>query len=383
MFNKPRKPRTELEHLGRASAEYYGSVNVPIYRASTALFPDLASFRAQSQRMTYGRRATPSSQALAQIMTAIEGGVECFLTPSGLSAVTCAILACVKAGGHILISDSVYEPTRHFCDAILPRLVVAVSYYDPIDLDALSAVIRPETDVIFTESPGSLTFEVQDIPKIAALAHQHGARVILDNSWATPLFFKPFAHGVDISIQAATKYLCGHADLLLGTICVNEAARKDVQQTHRRLGLCASGDDIYLTLRGLRTLDVRLERHQKTALTIAEFLLEREEIAEVIHPALPSHPQHALWQRDFLGASGLFAARLKPCSEAQLAAMFDGFELFAMGYSWGGFESLIIPADPIRTAAAYDNTQPLIRIHAGLEDEDDLIEDLKAGLERL
>ncbi len=383
MTNKLKKPSTQLEHLGRASADHFGSVNMPTYRVSTALFPTLESFRAQSQKMTYGRRATPSSEALCDTIATLEGGSHCMLTPSGLSAVSCAILSSVKSGGHILISDGVYDPTRAFCDDILPQFNIRASYYDPTDIEALAEAFAPETQAVFTESPSSLTFEMQDIPAISALAHQHGARVILDNTWATPLFFKPFDKGVDISIQAATKYLCGHADLLLGTLTTNQSAYVDCARMHRRLGLCASGDDIYLTLRGLRTLEVRLERHQATAIKLAEFLAQRDEVAEVIHPALPSHPQHIIWQRDFLGASGLFAFRLKPVSEAQLAKMFDGFELFAMGYSWGGFESLIIPAEPKRTASKVDNTNPLVRIHAGLEDEDDLIEDLQEGLERL
>jgi cystathionine beta-lyase len=250
-------------------------------------------------------------------------------------------------------------------------------------LDTIKESWTPHTKAIFTESPGSLTFEIQDIPAIAALAHKKGALVILDNTWASPLFFKPFDKGVDISIQAATKYLCGHADLLLGTITTTQQAYRAVYDTHRRLGLCASGDDIYLTLRGLRTLDVRLERHQKTGIKLAKFLSSQKQVADVIHPALETHPQHKLWQRDFFGASGLFAFRLNPVSEAQLAKMFDNFELFAMGFSWGGFESLIIPATPVRTATKSDNSNPLIRVHAGLEDEDDLIEDLRAGLERL
>ncbi len=384
MSKKPRRERTQLEHLGRRSAAHFGSVNVPVYRASTALFPDLKTFRSEAQPMTYGRRATPSSDALTEIVADLEGGQYCVLTPSGMAAVSCAILACVKADDHILVADHVYQPTRLFCDKILPRMNVAVEYYDPTDLDALAQKIRPATCAIFAESPGSLTFEIQDIPATAKIAHQHNAYLIMDNTWATPRFFKPLVHGVDISVQAATKYFCGHADLLLGTITANDKAWRDLRRMHRRLGLCASGDDIYLTLRGLRTLDIRLERHMQAGIQIAQFLEGRDEVAEVIHPALPSHPQHELWQRDFTGASGLFAARLKPCSEEQLAAMFDGFELFAMGYSWGGFESLAIPTEPVRTAA---KTEPqegqLIRLHVGLEDIDDLIEDLKAGLDRL
>ncbi len=379
------KDRTQLEHLGRASAAHFGSVNTPVYRVSTALFPDLKTFRTRSQPMTYGRRITPGSQALTETVAAIEGGDHCVLTPSGLAAVTCAILACVKSGDHILVADNVYGPTRAFCDTIVPRMQVAVEYYDPIDLDALAQKIKPETCAIFAESPGSLTFEVQDIPAIAERAHQNDARLIVDNTWATPLFFKPFAHGADISVQAATKYLCGHADLLLGTITTNKNTWRDLRRMHGRLGLCASGDDIYLTLRGLRTLDVRLERHMQTGLQLARFLQSRDEVAEVIHPALPDHPQHDIWQRDFTGASGLFAARLKPRSEESLAAMFDGFKLFGMGYSWGAFESLAIPVEPVRTAGGAPNPADgqLIRIHAGLEDADDLINDLKAGLERL
>ena len=380
--NKTKKPRTLLEHLGRDPASHYGSVNLPVYRVSTALFPNLKSFRAQSQIMTYGRKATPSSLALGDEIARLEGGAQCFLTPSGLSAVACAILASVNAKEHILIADCVYQPTRNLCNHFLQSMGIDCDFYDPIDLDALEKMIRPNTKAIFVESPGSLTFEVQDIPAIAELARRHNIIVIMDNSWATPLYFKPFEHGVDISVQAATKYLCGHADLLLGAITANEKCRQKVEMTHRLLGLCASGDDIYLTLRGLRTLDVRLERHQKTALLLAEFLASRDEVVDIIHPALPNHQQHDIFKRDFLGATGLFAFQLKPYSENQLARMFDGFELFSMGYSWGGFESLIIPTDPVRNINPWTR-HPLIRIHAGLEDEDDLINDLKAGLERL
>lgn len=382
-MKKETKAKTQLEHLGRASTEHYGSVNIPTYRASTALFETLKDFRAQTQKMTYGRRATPSSDALCETITALEGGTKCYLTPSGLSAISCAILASVSAGEHLLVADNVYDPTRAFCDDILPRFNIAVSYYDPTDLQAVRDLWQENTKAIFTESPGSLTFEIQDIPAISDFAHSKGGCVILDNTWATPLFFQPFDKGVDISLSAATKYLCGHADLLLGTIVVNKKFQPKVARTHQRMGLCASGDDIFLTLRGLRTLDVRLERHEKTAKRLAEFLLDRPEVAQVMHPALPHHPQHDLWKRDFQGATGLFAFRLKPVSEEQLAKMFDGFALFAMGYSWGGFESLIIPATPLRTACAIDNSAPLVRIHAGLEDEDDLLEDLRAGLERL
>jgi len=277
--------------------------------------------------------------------------------------------------------DSCYEPTRTLCDRTLKRFGIQTSYYAP-DED-ITAHLRPNTKAVFCESPGSLTFEVQDIPAIAKAAHAHGASVLIDNTWATPLFFRPLSHGVDLSIQAATKYVGGHADVMLGYVSANEKHAGRLHQVHGDLGLYASGDDCFLGLRGLRTLAVRLARHQETGLTLARWLQARPEVARILHPALPGDPGHTLWKRDFSGACGLFGVVLKPVSEAGLAAFVDGLQHFGIGYSWGGFESLIVPAHIHRTVRPFKAEGPVLRIHAGLEDPDDLIADLEKGLERL
>jgi cystathionine beta-lyase len=279
------------------------------------------------------------------------------------------------------VVDSCYEPTRILCDRTLRRLGIETSYYAPGD--DITPHLRPNTKAVFCESPGSLTFEVQDIPAIVKAAHSHGASVLMDNTWATPLFFQPLKHGVDLSIQAATKYIGGHADVMLGYVSANEGHATRLHQVHGDLGLFASGDDCFLGLRGLRTLSVRLARHQETGLTLARWLQARPEVARILHPGLETDPGHALWKRDFSGACGLFGMVLKPAPEAAVAAFVDGLQHFGIGYSWGGFESLIVPAHIKRTAGAFAAEGPILRIHAGLEDADDLIADLEQGLERL
>jgi len=380
-----KKQDTLIVTLGRNPDANFGIVNPPVYHASTVLYPSVEALKTHSQPVTYGRRGTPTSFALQDAIAALEGGYKTLLTPSGLSAVSTALLSHLRAGDHLLMVDSVYGPTRHFCDTMLTAHGIEVEYYDPLIGSGIKAKLRGNTKVVFVESPGSLTFEVQDIPAIAEVARQAGARVIMDNTWASPLFFKPFEHGVDISVQAVTKYICGHSDVMMGAITANESAWKATLAGHGASGLCAGPDDIYLALRGLRTLSVRLERHMKTGLHLAEWLQARPEVARVIHPALPGDKGHALWKRDFTGASGLFSIVLKPCSETVLAAMLDHLELFGMGYSWGGFESLIIPSDPneVRSATRFEAEGPLLRIHAGLEDAGDLITDLEAGFARL
>jgi cystathionine beta-lyase len=315
----------------------------------------------------------------------LEGGHATLLTPSGLSAISAALLAFVSAGDHILVSDSVYRPTRRFCDNVLKRLGVTTTYYDPVIAGGIAALLTDKTRVVFTESPGSQTFEVQDIPAIAEAAHARGAVVITDNTWATPLYFSPFEHGADVSIQAVTKYIVGHADAMLGAITTTPTTTKAVARVHDELGLCPGPEDVYLGLRGMRSLSVRLERHHKSGLAMAEWLAARPEVERVLHPALPSDPGHRLWARDFTGASGLFSIVLKPCGRAGLAAMLDGLALFGMGYSWGGYESLILPFDPrtYRSATTWDAKGPALRLHAGLEDIDDLKADLDAGFARL
>lgn len=377
---------TAAVHLGRDPAAQHGFVNPPVYRGSTVLFPTLEALHARTQPYTYGRRATPTTRALTDAIAALEGGAMTVLTSSGLQAVTSALLAFVKSGDSILMVDSVYQPTRKFCDTALKAMGVETVYYDPLIGAGIADLVTPTTRLIFTESPGSQTFEMQDIPAIAAVARDKGVWLLMDNTWASPRYFKPFAHGVDVSIQALTKYVVGHADAMLGAVTGSERAAPYLDRIKEALGLSAGSEETYLALRGLRTLDVRLERHMASGLEMARWLQARPAVARVMHPALPGDPGHALWKRDWLGASGLFGFTLKPpVSERALAAFLDHLELFGMGYSWGGFESLIIPFDPrsYRTATQWTEPGPALRIHIGLENVDDLKRDLAAGFDRL
>jgi cysteine-S-conjugate beta-lyase len=387
---------TKLVALGRDPAAHHGAVNTPVYHVSTVLHSSIASLRAaQAARerdervMVYGRTGTPTSFAFEDAVAALEGGHRCQAYPSGLSAVSAALLAFVKAGDHVLVSDSVYAPTRFFCDRALRRFGVETTYYDPLIGAGIAAQLRPNTAVVMVESPGSHTFEVQDIPAIAAAAHGPGrsthAVVLADNTWASPLYCRPLALGADVSIQAATKYIVGHSDANLGAATATEQAWPALLRTARQMGLCAGPDDINLAQRGLRTLAVRLSRHQESALAVAAWLQTRPEVKRVLYPALPSDPGHALWRRDFTGASGLFSIELRPCSDAAVAAMVDNLELFGIGYSWGGFESLIVPYEPekFRTATPWRGHGPLLRLHIGLEAVEDLLADLAAGFGRL
>ena len=375
------KPETIIVSAGRMSDTHFGAVNTPVYRASTILFPDVASMAPGKQPYTYGRRGTPTSHSLENAIGELEGGAQVVLVPSGLNAVATAILSAVSAGDHLLVTDSVYGPTRQFCDTTLKRLGVETTYYAP-NAD-IAPLLKANTKMVFCESPGSLTFEVQDIPAIARTAHAHGASVLLDNTWATPLFFDAHGHGVDLSIQAGTKYLGGHADVNIGYVSANESHAARLKETHGNMGLNASGDDCFLALRGLRTLAVRLKRHQETALKLTHWLGARPEVTRIFYPALPGDPGHALWKRDFKGACGLFGFELKPVSDMAVAAFVDGLRHFGIGYSWGGFESLILPSHIHRTASPFEAKGPVVRIHAGLEDADDLIADLELGLARL
>ncbi len=382
---RKQKDETRLAHAGRDPSRQHGFVNTPIYRGSTVIFPTVAALEANDQDFTYGRLGTPTVRALEEAIAEIEGGHRTLLAPSGLSAIATSLLAFAQAGDEILVVDSVYRPARRFCDNVLMRLGVTTIYYDPLIGEGISRLITNKTRVVFTESPGSQTFEVQDLPAIAKIAHGAGALVILDNTWATPLYFKPFAHGADVSIQAATKYIGGHADIMLGSITTTEKTFAAVAKTHEDLGLCVGPEDVYLGLRGLRSLGVRLAHHQKSALELASWLCQRPEVARVIYPVLPNDAGHALWKRDFTGASGLFSIVLKPISHERVAAMLDGLSLFGMGYSWGGFESLILPFDPsaYRTATTWKAEGPALRLHVGLEDIEDLKADLDAGFARL
>lgn len=379
------QPETKVVHLGRDPFAYHGFVNPPVYRGSTVLYETLDALKSRKQPYTYGRRATPTTHALEEAITDLEGGATTILTSSGLGAVSTALLAFVSAGDHILITDSAYQPGRAFADRMLKRLGVEMTYYDPHIGAGITELFRPNTRLVLVESPGSQTFEMQDIPAIAAAARARDIWILADNTWATPLFCKPLALGVDVSIQAATKYIVGHADAMLGAVTGNARAARHLEHAKEALGTCPGSEETYLGLRGLRTLDVRLERHQKSALAVAEWLAGRNEVDRVLYPALPSDPGHALWKRDFTGASGLFSVVLKPVPETSLAAFLDGLKLFGMGYSWGGYESLVIPFDPAsyRTASKWNGPGPALRFHIGLEAVEDLIRDLDAGFARL
>ncbi len=385
------KTDTLLGHLGRDPAANHGVVNPPVYHASTLLSGTLAAFRDKRRdpfdkgHTSYGRMGTPTTFALEDAAAGLDGGYGAIATPNGMAAIVGAVSAFVAQGDHILVSDSVYQPNRRFCEDFLARMGVETTFYDPRIGAGITQLMRPKTKVIFLESPGSHSFEVQDVPAIAAAARAGGAVSIIDNSWATPLYFRPFSHGVDISVYAATKYIVGHADAMMGLIVTGEAHYRRVRRNTAVLGYSAAPDDVYLALRGLRTLSVRLARHQETGFTLARWLQGRPEVARVLHPGLPGDPGHEIWRRDFAGASGLFGVVFTPCSEAALAAFIDGLELFGLGASWGGYESLVMPSDitASRSATTWDEPGPTLRIHAGLEDPEDLIADLAAGLARM
>lgn len=380
-----RRPATDLVHLGRDPATQHGFVNTPVYRGSTVLFPTFEALKKRTQPYTYGRRATPTTRALEDALTDLAGGEATILLPSGLNAVTAALLAFVQSGDEILMADTVYQPTRAFCDGLLTRLGVKTIYYDPLIGEQISALITDKTRLAFVESPGSQTFEMQDIPAIAEVAHARGLFVIADNTWASPLFCQPLALGADVVIEALTKHVVGHADANLGAVTANARAARMLDNAKEWLGTSVGSEETYLALRGLRTLQVRLRHHHEAGLTMARWLAQRPEVARVLHPGLESDPGHALWRRDYTGACGLFGAILKPASDRALAAFLDGLELFGMGYSWGGYESLIIPFDPrsYRTATTWKAEGPAIRLHIGLDDIEDLKDDLTSAFARL
>lgn len=379
----PRRPGTRLVTAGRDPFSHNGAVNMPVYHASTILHRTVEALEKETQPYTYGRNLTPTIESFQNAIRDLEGGAQTVLTPSGLQACTLAILSAVSAGDHLLVTDSVYGPTRRFCNRTLTRFGVTTTFFDPRAGAGIEKHFRPNTKAIFVESPGSLTFEVQDIPTIAECAHANAIAVIMDNTWATPLLFDAIGHGVDLSVMAATKYVVGHSDALMGTVTANARYARQLADTHHNLGISVGPDDINLAQRGLRTMHVRLKAHEAAALRIARWLEGRSEVARVLHPALESHPDHALWKRDFRGASGLFAVELRPCTPQALAAMLEGYGLFGMGWSWGGYESLVVTAHPVRTASTLDTKGPLLRFQIGLEDPDDLIADLEAGFTRL
>lgn len=378
----PQKAETRLVTSGRDTKAQKGFVNPPVVHGSTVLYPTAEDLHAHRGEFQYGRHGTPTTRALQQTLMALEGpqcaGVG--IAPSGLAAISTTLLAVLKAGDHILVCDNIYRPTRNFCQGMLARYGVETTYFDPLIGAGIAALFKPNTRAVMVEAPGSQSFEMPDVPAIAAVAHAHGALVIDDNTWATPLFRRALEQGVDISIQAATKYIGGHSDIMFGTISANAKTWPDVAENIRLLGVCAGPDDVFLALRGLRTLAVRLTQHHRAGLEMARWLQDRPEVVKVLHPALESDPGHAIWKRDFTGASGLFSIVLKDAPQKAVDALLDTVTLFGMGFSWGGFESLVIPFDcaSYRSATKWAPGGPTLRLHIGLEN----IEDLKADLDR-
>ena len=376
--------RTQLVHAGRDPAAQHGFVNTPTYRGSTVLSPTVAHLKSR-EGYVYGTNGTPTTTALETAWTELSGAAGTVLLPSGLAAVSIALLSMVKAGDDILVTDSVYRPTRNFCANVLARLGVTTRYYDPLIGAGIAELIQPSTSVIFTEAPGSQSFEMQDIPAIAAAAHARGICLMMDNTWATPLFFPPHERGVDLAIEAGTKYLSGHSDLLLGLVSANAEYFPRLRATFDAMSPCAGPEDVFLALRGLRTMELRLREAERQGLALARWLQARPEVLRVLHPALPDDPGHAIWKRDFSGSSGLFSVVLKPVAQARVEAMLDSLKLFGMGYSWGGFESLVIPFDctTYRTATTWTPGGPTLRFQIGLEDMADLQDDLTQGFAQL
>lgn len=383
---KGRRTDTRLVHGGRRKEWRGRLVNPPVHRGSTILFDSVAEMRSAAPefgKAYYGLHGTPTQWALCEALTELEpGAAGTMLYPNGLAAVTAALLSVLSAGDELLMTDSVYGPTRRFCDGFLKRYGVTTRYYDPLVGAGIEELIGERTRAVFLESPGSLTMEVQDVPAICAAARSRGVATLLDNTWATPLFFPALAAGVDLTILAGTKYVGGHADVLLGTVTANAAYYPRLERSSWDLGFSAGPDDAWLCSRGLRTMGVRLRQHESSALKIARWLEAQSQVAAVLHPALPDCPGHALWKRDFKGSSGLFSFVLKGGGDPERTRFIEALELFAIGYSWGGFESLVVPADPqgIRTATRWSAEGPLVRLQIGLEDPDDLIEDLAAAL---
>ena len=384
---KRRRPSdsTRIAHAGEGGERHHGTVSVPVYHTSTVLFRDLAALQQGDApgAVVYGRKGTPTTFALQDAIAALEGDGASIVTPSGLSAITTALTALLGNGDHLLMVDSVYGPTRLFCDRVLRRFGVDTTYYAAGE--DLRGLLRDTTRAVFLEAPGSLTFEMQDIPGVAAAARARGALTLIDNTWATPLYCKPLSLGVDVSIQSVTKYIGGHSDLMMGAITATGEPFEVIRDTAFRLGLCAGPDDCMLALRGLRTLPVRLRQHGATARVLIDWLRARPEVRRVLYPAQEDDPGHRLWRRDFSGATGLFGVVLEPVATERLAAFVDGLRYFGIGYSWGGFESLVLPSlsPPLRTAAPWNEDGPLLRFHAGLEDPDDLVDDLERGFARL
>jgi cysteine-S-conjugate beta-lyase len=380
---KAQKAETRLVTAGRDTKAQKGFVNPPVFHGSTVLYPTAEDLHAHRSEFQYGRHGTPTTRALQDVLMALEGphcaGVG--LAPSGLAAISTTLLAVARAGDHILVCDNAYRPTRNFCNGMLARYGVETTYFDPLIGAGIDKLFKPNTRAVLIEAPGSQTFEMPDVPAIAAVAHAGGALVVDDNTWATPLYHRSLEFGADISMQAGTKYIGGHSDIMFGTISANARAWPTIAENIRLLGVCAGPDDVYLALRGIRTLSVRLAQHHRSGLEMARWLERRPEVLKVLHPALESDPGHAIWKRDFTGASGLFSVVLKPKPQAAVDAMLNSLTLFGMGFSWGGFESLAIPFDcaTYRTATTWAPGGPALRLHIGLENLDDLKADLDRG----
>lgn len=381
------RPDTIATHAGRDPAHHAGAVNPPIYHASTILFDRVEAYRRRQELfydgVGYGLYGTPTMLALAEAVAALEGAKRAVVLSSGTAAIAAVFIALTEAGTHVLVPDNVYGPVRAFCTSVLERFGVETTYYDPALGAGINAMIRPETRLVYMESPGSLTFEMQDIRAIASVARARGVATVHDGSWASPMFLRSLAIGVDVAIQSGTKYLGGHSDIIFGTVATDdEGIFRRIKEAAGRLGNRLGGEDCFLALRGIRTLPVRMARHQETGLRLARWLAAQPQVKRVLHPALASDPGHDLWLRDFTGASGLFGVLLHPVPDEKLVRMIESLRLFKMGSSWGGFESLIVPADPrpLRTATTWRDDGPLVRIHAGLEDVRDLEDDLTRGL---
>ena len=384
------KKETSIVTAGRKPQWTNGVVNPPVVRASTVVFNTVdemnnALSNVHNQTMVYGRRGTSTAFAFSDAMTELEGGAGCALYPSGTAAITNSILSFIKTGDHLLMVDTAYEPTRDYCDKVLAKMGVETTYYDPLIGAGIEALIKENTRIVFLESPGSITMEVQDVPTISKIAHEHNCIVMLDNTWGAGIHFSPFDYGVDISIQAATKYIVGHSDVMLGTATATEKYWPQLRDHSYLMGQCTSPDDLYLALRGIRTIGVRLKQHQENTLKIVDWLTSREEVETILHPAFPSCPGHEFFKRDFTGSNGLFSFVLNKGNRKALTIFLDSLEHFKMGYSWGGYESLVLGianVQALRSATTWPHEYPLIRLHIGLENVDDLIDDLTQAFDK-
>jgi len=384
--SEPLKLSTRLTQLGRNTKEQRGFVNSPVYRGSTVVFDTVEDLENNRADFVYGTLGTPTIKNLEDAWTELAGAAGTVMSPSGLGAIALALMTTLKAGDHLLIPDTVYRPTRGFCNQTLKKFGVTTTYYDPMIGAGIVDLIRPETSTLFLESPGSQTFEIQDIPLLTEIARSRGIKTIIDNTWATPVFFQAHKHGCDISVEAGTKYLSGHSDLLMGMVSANAETWPELRATYDSMAMLPGAEDCFLALRGLRTLHIRLQEAESRALKVARWLEQQPEVKTILHPAFESCPGHEFWKRDFSGSTGLFSLILDPVfSKSAVTEMLNGLELFGMGYSWGGFESLIIPFDcsDYRTATTWQQEGKTLRLQIGLEDTDDLINDLRQGLDRL